>query len=342
MNILLTSVGRRSYLVEYFKEALGGTGKVIGVNMFKETAGMYASDVAVVAPPVISSEYTDFILDVCAQFEIGLICSLHDLDTFVLSQSGSDIESLGVRSTLPAAEWGRTTLDKYECTRVLKQAGFDVPWTALLPEDAMKAAKNRHVNFPFVIKSRTGYGSLGLRVCYNERELQNAYRDILIQCKKTDLSTFLRIPEDEMAVIQSFIPGKEICLGICNDLEGSYRAHFSCLVHAMRAGETDAATSIDRAEFDVIARNISKLTSHAGLWGLDMVEDDGVYRLIDVNPRFTGDYPFHHLAGANIPAALVKWSSGLEPDASLFSHVPGIRGYKDLSPKIATRTIVME
>lgn len=32
MNILLTSAGRRTYLVEYFKKALGGQGKVYASN----------------------------------------------------------------------------------------------------------------------------------------------------------------------------------------------------------------------------------------------------------------------------------------------------------------------
>ena len=32
MNILLTSVGRRGYLVKYFKEALGAAGKVFGAD----------------------------------------------------------------------------------------------------------------------------------------------------------------------------------------------------------------------------------------------------------------------------------------------------------------------
>ena len=32
MNILLTSAGRRTYLVEYFKEALAGHGKVYASN----------------------------------------------------------------------------------------------------------------------------------------------------------------------------------------------------------------------------------------------------------------------------------------------------------------------
>ena len=35
LNILLTSVGRRGYLVKYFKDALGDNGKVYAANSTK-------------------------------------------------------------------------------------------------------------------------------------------------------------------------------------------------------------------------------------------------------------------------------------------------------------------
>ena len=44
-NILLTAVGRRAYLVEYFKEVLKGTGgKVYAANSVRDTTGLMAAD----------------------------------------------------------------------------------------------------------------------------------------------------------------------------------------------------------------------------------------------------------------------------------------------------------
>ena len=53
MNILLTSVGRRSYLVHYFQQALEGRGKVISANMYADSPGMCAADESVLVPPPI-------------------------------------------------------------------------------------------------------------------------------------------------------------------------------------------------------------------------------------------------------------------------------------------------
>ena len=61
MNVLITSVGRRNYIVDYFKEALGGRGKVIAVNSIADTSGMIAADEYCIAPKILSDEYISFL-----------------------------------------------------------------------------------------------------------------------------------------------------------------------------------------------------------------------------------------------------------------------------------------
>ena len=52
MNVLLTCVGRRHYLVKYFSEALGRKGLVIGADMDKTAPGLSACDRAYQVPEV--------------------------------------------------------------------------------------------------------------------------------------------------------------------------------------------------------------------------------------------------------------------------------------------------
>jgi carbamoyl-phosphate synthase large subunit len=50
-----------------------------------------------------------------------------------------------------------------------------------------------------------------------------------------------------------------------------------------------------------------------------------------MNPRFTGHYPFSHIAGANIPAALVAWAKGQTADPAWLRVIPGVKGYKGIT-----------
>lgn len=334
-NVLLTSVGRRSYLVEYFKQALGTEGRVICANMYTEAAGMYAADVAVKTPPAQSDEYVPALLDICTKYEVNLLCSLHDLDVYILSQHSELFRDVSVTTVLPSAEWGRIALDKYECTSVLRDHGIDVPQTSIHIDDVLEQISQGILGFPLIVKARFGFGSLGAELCLDADELKRAYESCRAKVLASGVDSFVKIAAEESVLVQSLIKGREFCVGIANDLTGSYRGHFVCEVHTMRAGESDIATSIDIRVVGDLPKKISALTRHPGIWGVDCVDDGGVLRVIDINPRFTGDYPFHHLAGADMPAALINWVNGEEADSHCFVTTPGVRGFKDLVPKIS-------
>ena len=334
MNVLLTSVGRRSYLADYFREAMQGQGKIIGANMYAEAAGMYAVDIPIVTPPANHPEYVPFLLDVCYKYDVKLLCSLHDLDVFMLSQQRHRFHEADVFTTLPTAEWGRITLDKWECTQVFAAASIDVPWTTLHPYLAQDAIQRSEIKYPLIVKARVGYGSLGLRRCINRQELEDAYESAKAAVIASGATQYIKLPEDELVLIQESITGREICVSILNDLNGDFLSHFVCEVHNMRAGESDSATSLDRVPFEPFARKISTLTKHSAYWGIDCLSDGNSLKVIDVNPRFTGDYPFHHLAGANVVRAVIQLVDNGSVNPDCLQHLPGIRGYKDIKPKM--------
>nr|WP_156940938.1 ATP-grasp domain-containing protein [Halomonas halodenitrificans] len=321
--------------MNYFKAALKGKGQVVGANMFGNAAGMVAADISIITPPAKHPEYIPFLTEVCQKNDIELLCSLHDLDVYILSQDQQWLSEAGIAHTLPTAEWGRISLDKYESTNLLKQKGISVPKTTVSLATALEAIRNDEMRFPLIVKARAGFGSLGLAKCHNESELQAAYNTAAEQALASGSNQYIPLPEHEMVLVQQAISGREVCLGIVNDLNGAYRAHFACEVHSMRSGESDWATSLDREPFVATARAFSGLTKHRGIWGVDFLEDEGVYKAIDINPRFTGDYPFHHLAGSNVPAALLAWASGEEAGADYFHSIPQVTGFKDLVPAIA-------
>jgi carbamoyl-phosphate synthase large subunit len=331
-NILLTSAGRRSYLVNYFKQALNGNGKVIAANMYKDAPAMYVADEAVVVSPAFEKGYFQNILQLCKDYKIDLLCSLHDLDVFILSKHILQLKRAGVIAILPDAEWGRICLDKFECYSHLKEKGFHVPWTEVSLEKALDALERGEIWFPLILKARLGFGSIGLNLCRSRKELIFLHDLIKQQIIRMRMERFYDCPNNEIVLIQQCIEGSEYCVDIVNDLNGNYICHFVLEVQSMRAGETDFITTVDPSIASDFPERLSKLTKHSGIWGIDIIFDKQKPLIIDINPRFTGDYPYHHMSGANIPAALLAWAVGKEPDPSWFKAEIGVKGYKELIP----------
>ncbi len=317
MNVLLTSVGRRSYLVRYFQEALAGRGRVIVTNSIADTPGMLAADLAFVAPLSHRPDYVEGIAALCRDYEIGLLCSCHDLDTLFLATAGERLPVDAGVMMLPTAEWAQLCLDKHACGNRLRAAGFAIPWSTLSLDEAIRCAREGAARYPFIVKARYGFGSLGLDICQDERSLACAYQRAQTHLEHTIPRQHPGIAGQQLVLIQEHIDGPELCVILANDFAGHPAAHFITEVHEMRAGESDRATTRAPDMLGDLPRKLAAVTGHKGIWGADVRMGNGQPRIIDLNPRFTGDYPFQHLAGANLPAALLAWSQGRDPGAAL-------------------------
>jgi carbamoyl-phosphate synthase large subunit len=266
-----------------------------------------------------------------------LLLSLHDLDVFILAQKRDQLAETGAIPLLPDPEWARTCLDKYACGLRLQDGGWHVPWTSNSLTETKVALSEGRVNFPLMVKARMGFGSLGLHKCRNLEELDNLYHHVQAELADSILQRFCPLPEDELVLTQEVIDGPECCVDVVNDLNGNYVTHFACQVHSMRAGESDRVITIDPAFVGNLPQRLSCMTRHAGMWGLDLMLHNGDPKIIDINPRFTGDYPFQHIAGANLPAALLAWARNENPKPKWLQPEIGIEGYKDLVPMRVSR-----
>ena len=52
--------------------------------------------------------------------------------------------------------------------------------------------------------------------------------------------------------------------------------------------------------------------------------------MLEINARFGGGYPFSHIAGVDLPSAIVKWALDLPVEKDLLSAQVGTQGQKDL------------
>lgn len=124
--------------------------------------------------------------------------------------------------------------------------------------------------------------------------------------------------------------GQEYGADIINNLQGN---NINVVVRkkiAMRSGETDIA---EIADIPIIKNELKKLgtvTGHIANMDCDIFLVGDKPYILEMNARFGGGYPFSHMAGCNLPQAIVDWVAGKAIDVDLVSAQVGIMGFKEI------------
>ena len=174
MNVLLTSVGRRSYLVEYLKKAVGEDGTVVVTNSAVSQAWA-AADKAFVSPVIYEEGYIPFLLDLCRKEEIGVLVSLFDIDLPVLAAHRKEFEEIGTVVVVSDPEVIEICNDKWKTYEFLLKNGFSAPRTYLGLDEAKQGILSGEISWPVMVKPRWGMGSLALYRADNLKELEVFY-----------------------------------------------------------------------------------------------------------------------------------------------------------------------
>lgn len=332
LNILLTSVGRRTYLVEYFKAALKNAGLVYASNSVK-TYTLLQADKYVITPNIYDVGYIDFLLSYCSKEHITVVLSCFDVDLPILAQNKDRFTLQGITLLVSSSDVIDICNDKWKTYEFLKSIGIKQATTFLSLNDVYTAIDQGIASFPFVIKPRWGMGSIGICEAYNLEELKWGYNKVKRDIFRTYLSYESSKSKEDCILIQTKIEGEEYGLDILNDLDGDYVVTIAKQKMAMRAGETDIAKIVDVTPFLDVSRMISRNLRHIANLDVDcFVNSIGEIFILEMNCRFGGQYPFSHLAGADFPRQIVYWLQGKGNDASLLSPRVGTVACKEIKP----------
>ncbi|QHC83725.1 ATP-dependent carboxylate-amine ligase [Empedobacter brevis] len=310
MNILFTCAGRRNYLINYFKDALKGEGKVFATDMQLTAPALVDADVAIQVPAIYSSDYIPSLLKIIEENRINAVISLNDLELPILSESKKDIELLGAKVIVADEQAIKIAFDKWETVKFLKQNGLKSPKTFIDFQEAKRAIESGELKFPLVVKPRWGSASIGIDFPEDMEELDLAYKLQTIRLKRTILAEASKEDMEHAILIQEKIPGTEYGMDVLNDFDGHYVGTFVRQKLQMRSGETDKAISVIDSRFDQIGKTIGENLRHIGNLDCDVFEHNGELYVLELNPRFGGGYPFSHEAGNNTAAIYIEWLKG--------------------------------
>lgn len=333
MNILLTSAGRRSYLVEYFKVAIGSEGKVVASNS-EPCPAFYAADDSVITPLIYSGEYIPFLLMYCEINSIDLLIPLFDIDIPVLAAAKHAFACIGTTVITPDSAIAEICNDKWKTANHLKQQGLCVPETALGLQAARDAITTGGLSFPLMLKPRWGMASMGMFVAYSDDELDTLYTVVARIIRDSYMKHESYSGTGPEIIVQEYITGDEYGLDVICDLEGRYEATIVKKKIGMRSGETDSALVVRSLILEEIGERIAHVCPHPGNMDVDVFLKDKQYYILEMNARFGGGYPFTHASGIDLPSAIVSWGKGEIIDSSMFIPKENTFSYKDITIKV--------
>lgn len=329
MNILLTSVGRRAYMIKYFQEVLAGIGEVHVCNSDDLTVAFHYADKSVISPLIYDDDYIPFLLQYCQDNKIDLLISLFDIDLMVLARHKAEFVAIGTRVIVSDPELIEICNDKWKTYLFLKENGFNVPQTYLTLQRAILALDSGELQYPTVVKPRFGCGSIAMSIAEDEMALLYYFRRNTRTISKSYLK-YESASEDEKVLYQECLKGQEYGVDIINDLDGNLRNVIVKKKMAMRAGETDISEVVDVPAITEACERLGQLTRHIGNMDVDVFLVDGKPYILEMNARFGGGYPFSHMAGCNLPKAIVNWAKGEPVADEMLQAKVGLKGYKEL------------
>lgn len=298
MRILLSSIGRRGYLVKYFKEALGPSGQVWGADSSRHAAGFAYCDRQILITEVSNSSYVDHLLQICTENKIDIIVPLIDPELEVLAKNRSRFTEKGITVLVSPPKTIEISYDKYLTMQFAAQHGLACPVSVLSLEEALANIQSGTLQWPLVVKPRKGSASVDIFYCSDEKKLRSA----VMFC-----------PDP---IIQQKIKGDEYGYDLFGGSDFVPISVFCKKKLAMRAGETDKAISTDDPILIDFGARLLRALRLFGPADVDVIVDEEGPKLLEINPRFGGGYPCSHLAGADFCRKVIALHKGekLTPD----------------------------
>lgn len=323
LKIVIASAGRRAHYVQWFRDALrtqGIRGEVIAMEYRTTSPSLSLADRAVVFPAYNSPDYPDAIRSWVASERPDLFISLNDYELQILSEGLADeLRELGCAVAVLDSASQSVVLDKYRMSTALQERGLPTPATYLGTGIESLIASSEE-NSEFVVKHRFGSGSSGL-LFTTAADLNLTVMESAVTALGEDGLPAHNGPAS--VVVQERLPGTEYGIDGVFSVDGHSRllGVLARRKDLMRSGDTDIATSVSAAPFREAIIGIGNLFHPAGAIDVDFRETaEGKPLVIDINPRLGGGYPFCHLAGADLPSALIRSVAGLAEIPSLLDY----------------------
>lgn len=302
MNVLLTSVGRRVKVVQFFKENLEEEDFLFCADLDPTAPALYFADKPLLLEPAGSEKYIRNLIKICKEYEIDLVIPFIDPELEILAAHKNEmIAKCKTLVLISDPEIVKIGSDKLLTWKFFKSNGIPTPntWTK---RDFMVVPNSE---FPVILKPRFGSASKGIKICNTKDEVE-----------------FYTKKEEEDFIIQEIISGSEITLDVLCDTKSCCLSVVPRKRLKVRAGEVERGMTIESQELIYLSIKIVELLKPVGPINIQCFLTEKGPVFTEINPRFGGGYPLSYYAGANFPKMILDFVSGkqIEPIVGIYER----------------------
>ena len=175
MNLLILSCGTRDKVVQYFKNAFGGEGKIIATDCNPYAPALYEADKHYIVPRITEPGYMDVIFDICKKEEIKGVISLIDPELSLIAKYKKEFEALGVTVIESSYELCERTLNKWKMYQWMTAHGYPCAKSYIDLDAFKQAIQKGEVSFPVFVKPAKGSASLHISVANDMETVELLY-----------------------------------------------------------------------------------------------------------------------------------------------------------------------
>ena len=305
MNILITSIGQRGYLIEHLKEVSKGRYGIYAADALKYAPALKNADKAFVLPYASDKRYCEMLIKLCEENDIGAVFSINDVELPWLSLYKPELAKHGINAVICDKSVIDMCTDKYLTYQFCQENGVNAPKTYLWTEKErlFQDLESGLMTYPVIAKPRRGSKSIGIHMLNNEAEL---IEDIQAAACST-------IPENEKCMYQEKHSGVLFAAHVlCNKSQEpvsivtmkNLTEHF---------GETYQNIGYhDEKLFEFVFTTVSRVGAY-GIIDLNIMQKaNGEFVLLEFNPRMSGGYSLSHYSHPFFTKTLLNISVGVD------------------------------
>ena len=284
-NVLLLSAGRRVELAQAFLAELSARNmpaKLCATDLAPElSAACQVVDLSIKAPRVTDPTYIGFLLDTCAQHQIGLVVPTIDTELLLLAEHRDEFDRRGINLVVSDSSLVRACRDKRATARLFCELDIDTP----------EIYERTSLQFPCFGKPYDGSCSVGAVRIQEPSMLTEA----MLADEKMMFMEYIDSSHTEFTVDAYFSKAGEL-----GALVPRQRIE-------VRSGEISKGVTRKTHVYDYLLPRLRKLQGARGCITLQLFANEGTgrYAALEINPRFGGGFPLSYSAGANYPGWLI-------------------------------------